>query len=90
MIDKEKVISTIEEEVRLGELWDKNYRTLDLSLLEDVLALLKQHKPIEPTPYMDGLVQRFACGKCGKHLLYATWGRDNYCSKCGQEVKWDD
>lgn len=90
MIDREKTISIIEEEIRLGELWDENYRTLELSLLEDVLTLLKQHEPIEPTPYMDGLVQRYAYGKCGKHLVHATWGRDNYCSKCGQEVKWND
>lgn len=51
--------------------------------------MLKEQEPIEPTSYMDGLVQRFACGKCGKHLLYATWGRDNFCSKCGREIKWE-
>lgn len=56
----------------------------------DAIALLKEQKAIEPTSYMDGLVQRFACGKCGKHLLYAKWGRDNFCSKCGQAVKWNE
>ena len=57
--------------------------------IRDAIVLLKEQEPIEPTSYMDGLVQRFACGKCGKHLLYAKWGRDNFCSKCGREVKWE-
>ena len=60
-----------------------------LSVYDGALKLLKEQEPIEPTSYMDGYVQRFACGKCGKHLLYATWGRDNFCSKCGREVKWE-
>jgi len=60
------------------------------ALYNDALALLKEQEPVKPDSFMDGRVQRFACKKCGKHLLYAEWGRDNYCSKCGKAVKWDD
>lgn len=59
------------------------------SFCEDVIALLKEQEPVKPDSFMDGRVQRFVCKKCGKHLLYAEWGRDNYCSKCGQAVKWN-
>lgn len=41
MTDREKVISKIEEEIRLGEYWDEAYRTIDLQLLIDALSLLK-------------------------------------------------
>lgn len=41
MIDKEKLISKIEEEIRLGEYWDEAYRMIDLQLLIDALTLLK-------------------------------------------------
>ena len=58
-------------------------------MAQDVLDLMKEQEPVKPDSFMDGRVQRFACKKCGKHLLYAEWGRDNYCSKCGQAVKWE-
>ena len=60
-----------------------------MEYIDDALILLKEQEPVKPDSFMDGRVQRFACKKCGKHLLYAEWGRDNYCSKCGQEVKWE-
>ena len=59
-------------------------------VMEDALALLKEQEADEPISFMDGIVERFACKKCGKHLLMTSWGRDNYCSKCGQKVKWND
>lgn len=58
--------------------------------VKKMLKMLKEQEAVEPISYMDGIVQRFTCGKCGKHLLYTKWDRDNYCSKCGQEVKWND
>ena len=59
------------------------------TIAKETLDLLKEQEAVEPNAYMDGLVQRFTCGKCGKHLLYAKWGRDDFCSKCGQAVKWE-
>ena len=75
MIDRKKVIKEAEEELEFLAQ-DEKHRLhmgimMKLGWIYDVLALLKEQEPIEPTSYMDGLVQRFACGKCGKHLLYA-------------------
>ena len=42
-MDMEKVISQVEEEVRLGKHWDESDRTIDMELLENVLLLLKEH-----------------------------------------------
>ena len=58
--------------------------------VDSAIALLKEQEATEPISFMDGIVERFACKKCGKHLLMTSWGRDNYCSKCGQKVKWND
>ena len=43
-MDKEKVFSEIEEEIRLGEHWDECYRIIDLQLLRDILAMLKEQE----------------------------------------------
>lgn len=91
--DKTEIMANLE-----GLTWDDwrmyhsdtEVQNIAKSAFDLLIALVKEHEPIEPAPYMDGLVQRFACGNCGKHLLYARWGRDNYCSKCGQKVKWND
>ena len=64
----------------------------DLQAENDRLrALLKEHEPVEPKQLVDGLVTRYACGNCGKHLVIISnsW-RDNYCSKCGRKVEWND
>lgn len=53
------------------------------------LALLKEQEAVPPEKFMDGHVQRYKCRKCGKHLLYTSFAKDNYCSKCGQKVKWE-
>ncbi len=57
-------------------------------LVRDALELLKEQEAVEPEKFMDGQVQRYKCRKCGKRLLYASFAKDNYCSKCGQAVKW--
>ena len=45
---------------------------------------------IEPIMFMEDSVKRFRCGNCGKYLVHATYGRDDFCSKCGKKVKWHD
>ena len=100
MPDREKVIKGLEccastsYECRKcpygDECLNTDFPCGETHLISDALTILKEQEAIEPTSYMDGLVQRFTCGKCGKHLLYAKWGHDNFCSKCGQAVKWDE
>lgn len=63
--------------------------TIPRHTAELVVSMLEEQEAVEPDSYMDGLVQRFTCGKCGKRLLYAKWGHDNFCSKCGKRVKWE-
>lgn len=45
--------------------------------------------PLPPIEVMDGFVPRFKCPICGTHLLSATYGRWDFCPKCGQEIDWD-
>lgn len=87
MTEREGIIESIE---RVLKLTHKDSITVTIPRLsaESAVFMLKEQEPMKPDVFMDGRVQRFACKKCGKHLLYAEWGRDNYCSKCGQEVKW--
>ncbi len=94
MPDTEKVIKGLEECAGNGKCtkcqYGKEKQALSCKkLLADALELLKEQEAAEPISFMDGIVERFACKKCGKHLLMASWGRDNYCSKCGQKVKWE-
>lgn len=62
-------------------------------LRNDVLELLKTQEPVSPTikQEMDDIcscIDNVAyCGRCGARI-----GRlkQNYCSNCGQAVKWDE
>ena len=92
--DIEKVIKGLECCTKLGCHHGCEYKsyspmTCRQELEKDALKLLKEQKAVEPEKFMDGLVQRYKCRKCGKHLLYASFAKDNYCSKCGQAVKWE-
>ena len=79
---REKVIKAIDICLGHGKCNDCNYHSeanySDQNcrgrMLQDVLILLKEQEPVKPDSFMDGRVQRFACKKCGKHLLYAEWG----------------
>lgn len=44
MINAENVIKKIEEEIHLGEHWDESYRMIDLSLLRETIALIKEQE----------------------------------------------
>ena len=59
------------------------------NLMLEAYELLKKQTPIEPEYFMDGLVKRCRCKKCGKHIVSVGRYRDNYCAKCGQAVKWE-
>lgn len=67
--------------------------TVPVTLLLDTLNLLKEQEAIEPKEIINdffpvGDYRRtigWLCGKCGKALM----GDGNYCSYCGQAVKWE-
>lgn len=59
-------------------------------LITDMLNLLEWQDAVAPKVSTHGLVESYRCGNCGKHLVNATYARDNYCSKCGRAVKWNE
>lgn len=49
-----------------------------------------EQEPVEPEVSTDGNAKQYKCGRCGKQLVNTRRCRDNYCSKCGSEVLWND
>ena len=92
MPDREKVIRLIEEEIRVCESVNQGYRTIDLPALRDILALLKEQKPLKPI-YSEEKFGDFLphCPVCKKVLpSVSQYGKSNFCYNCKQAVKWDD
>lgn len=99
MIDREKVISQVEEEVRLGKHWDESDRTIDMELLENVLLLLKEQEPKKIIRKQmsyedpDGTITYYAewhcphCNKVVKKGFDSPWLK--YCFNCGKPILWD-
>lgn len=85
MSDREKVIKEYENYVKrfvsLTESDDAEYE-----MHEAVLALLKEYQEKQEglPPAWHDRTQEHICQKCGG----IVWQEDNYCSKCGQAVKW--
>lgn len=98
MIDREKVIKGLEICTSM------QYRCADCpyyanccldgqEVMENALALLKEQEPVEPKEiindfYPVGDYRRtlgWHCGKCGRTLM----GDGDFCSYCGQAVKWE-
>ncbi len=89
-MEMKEVLHGLENEISRAEQYDTEWNDcVPVWILRGAYELLKEQEPIEPISYMDGVVQRFTCRKCGRHLLYARWGRYDFCPYCGQGVKWD-
>lgn len=101
MPDREKVIKGIHQHCegslfdRCGECpyydlvfgsWGENKFTCRDELLSDALELLKEQEEKQEglPPAWQDRTQEHICQKCGG----IVWQEDNYCSKCGQAVKW--
>lgn len=94
MSDKEKVIKGLQiERECVSRDCDRDCGKCDLvqdrdwllSVYDDAIALLKEREPILPS-WRQG---KAYCGECGKRLPRKSADREiNYCSDCGQEVKW--
>lgn len=100
MPDREKVIRGLECCGRWTETgtWDEvlcsgcPYVDIRLGcghrLTADALVLLREQKPVEPKKIElapDGTYSIYKCGACGAWLRIG----DNYCGRCGKEVKRD-
>ena len=90
MTDREKVIEALQYLIS-GECTDTQFDYLDE--IEAAIAMLKEQEPVEPKEIVNehfpvGDFRRtngWLCGKCGNSLV----GDGNYCSYCGQAVKWE-
>lgn len=99
MVDREKVIKGLEcclpshdPDCDLCP-----YDSIDLrcraKLRDDIMALLKAQKPVEPVVDID----TWKCGNCGHTLEHQELLGDNvlfheqynYCPECGRTVKWE-
>lgn len=67
-----------------------------ITLAKDALAVIKTQKPVEPIVGETFLSRNYGnfyanyyCGNCHS-LLHTVLDKDNYCSKCGRKVKWDE
>lgn len=103
-MDREKVIKAFEicdnnddgivckncpyKEDKWNGAWeDETGKTCFQTLHADVLALLKEQEAIEPIMKLEGRNKYwsyYVCPACDNDL---TFGQ-NYCSECGQAVKW--
>ena len=92
MIDLEKVIAGLESQLDdLSKYADVDeVLTLTQGQVKDLLALLKEQEPVEPSvgdsnePVMYGSWW-YRCGKCKMPIDYG----DRFCRRCGQAVKWE-
>ena len=86
---REKVIKGLEHEIGRANIPTCGTDFIDcveVALLRDALALLKAQEPVTVIcshDYTEGIIYR--CPKC-KDKVYKYNG--NYCSHCGQAVKW--
>ena len=90
MAELEKVIKQISAEIKLAEYVNKDYQTIDLQLLKDVLELLKEQEEVEPkkTAYQrvdHKLAFRYRCGLCDQSIFNSF----KFCPFCGRKVKWE-
>lgn len=99
MTDREKVIAGLESQLDdLSKYADADeVITLTQNQAKDILALLKEQEPLEPLreeiEQAGPLYHRCYCKKCGHHVgnmikNKVTEVHENFCSSCGQAVKW--
>ena len=100
MTDREKVIERLgrvsycfKTLLAVGWQGDADIYREHMESVNMALAMLKEQEPVEPKEIVNehfpvGDFRRtngWLCGKCGNSLE----GDGNYCSYCGQAVKWE-
>ena len=74
MVDREKVIRLIEEEIDVCEIADQSFGTIDLQELRDILALLKEQKKQKFMVDSDGKITPLPdvvrCKDCKNAVVY--------------------
>lgn len=86
MTDREKVIDWLEKEIKSNDYWDGDYIDyIPVSVLKNILAMLKAQEPVEPIYVMICNNRIPVCENC-KGYLNALY---HYCPMCGRAVKWE-
>ena len=87
MIDREKVIRHITAEIEIARMCKKGFAPVDIDMLSDALALLKEQDAKPPRVRENAYGRKFYyCPKCNR--AFDFFNQESYCHDCGQEVKW--
>lgn len=96
MTDLEELIHGLEHD-RIVSKHETYYDRVPHELAVNILAFLKEQRPIEPEEYTVVVSQYgyaehkcYRCGSCKCGLIRNTNWRQKYCPECGRKVKWDD
>jgi len=99
MTDRKKVINELRFQLTSKEVVE-HHDPIQLSVrdAEKILALLKEHEPVEPWLSYDGNEYIFHCSNCDYEIYHNGDSRDEYkakeyaifCRHCGRKVKWDE
>ena len=99
MNNREKIINAIEKAKKQSEEYAQEYILVPFKEADMIIALLKEQEPLEPSSeeieQAGPLYHRCYCKKCGHHVgnmikNKVTEVHENFCSSCGQAVKWDE
>lgn len=90
MIDREKTIDNLEQQIR----WIRDIECHKFAgwlhavmAMEDAIRLLKEQEPVEPEMEgggSEGSSWWFVCSEC--HTNIGPY--DHYCRECGRKIKW--
>ena len=90
MPDREKVINYLESEIyraeqSVNDIW---LECVEVKLLRDALALLKEQEAVKPVfdDSRPDVIGTFHCGACHSMLGFI---HPLYCPHCGRAVKWN-
>lgn len=91
MIDRKKIINELRFQLDSKEVKDQHYPVqLSASDANAILDLLKEQEAVAPI----NSYGTFRCGNCMNIVGYndGNWRgyQNNFCSKCGKAVKWND
>ena len=94
MPDRENVIKEFEHLLNAAKGNYQDFVDLTVDGGEEILALLKEQKAVEPMLEQDSMV----CGVCGHEIIWqkmlgdGIWADEklDYCPHCGREVKWNE
>lgn len=92
MIDKEKVISVLKEQIEISSISDHYFDVIiNWKFADDTLVLLEEQKSMKPI-YSEEKFGDFLphCSICKKVLPNVSqYGKSNFCYNCGKAVKWE-